>query len=52
LAAVTGGILGVSNETTAVGFFSRADLATLDIVDPHIERIHDFFAGQEAAFFR
>jgi 8-oxo-dGTP pyrophosphatase MutT (NUDIX family) len=52
LAAVTGGTLGVSNETTDVGFFSPPDLAALDIVDPHLERIHDFFAGQAAAFVR
>jgi hypothetical protein len=50
--AITGGTLGVSNETTAVGFFSRADLAALDIIDPHLERIDDFFARQEAAFVR
>ena len=52
LAEITGGTLGVSDETTAVDFFSPADLAALDIVDSHLERIHDFFAGQEAAFVR
>jgi len=52
LAEITGGTLGVSDETTAVDFFSPADLATLDIVDSHQERIQDFFAGQEAAFVR
>jgi ADP-ribose pyrophosphatase YjhB (NUDIX family) len=52
LVAITGGTLGVSNETTAVGFFSQADMAALDIVDPHRERIDDFFAGQDTAFVR
>ena len=52
LVDITGGTLGVSNETTAVGFFSPQEIATMDIVDPHIERIQDFFAGQEAAFVR
>jgi 8-oxo-dGTP pyrophosphatase MutT (NUDIX family) len=52
LAEITSGTPGVSNETTAVGFFSPSEMAELDIVDPHIERIEDFFAGQEAAFFR
>jgi 8-oxo-dGTP pyrophosphatase MutT (NUDIX family) len=52
LAEITGGTLGVSNETTDVHFFSPADLATLDIVDSHLERIQDFFVGQEAAFVR
>ena len=52
LVEITSGTLGVSNETTAVGFFSPPEMAELDIVDPHIERIQDFLAGQEAAFFR
>jgi 8-oxo-dGTP pyrophosphatase MutT (NUDIX family) len=52
LAEIISGTPGVSNETTAVGFFSPSEMAALDIVDPHIERIEDFFAGREAAFFR
>ena len=52
LADITSGTLGVSNETTDAGFFSPSAIAELDIVDPHIERIHDFFANQAAAFFR
>jgi ADP-ribose pyrophosphatase YjhB (NUDIX family) len=52
LAEITSGTPVVSDETTAVGFFSPAEIATLDIVDPHIERLHDFFAAQDAAFFR
>jgi len=52
LVASTGGTLGISNETTDVGFFSPADIAKMDIIDSHIERIHDFLAGQEAAFVR
>jgi ADP-ribose pyrophosphatase YjhB (NUDIX family) len=52
LADVTGGTLGVSDETTAVDFFSPADMAGLDIVDPHVERIQDFLAGKDLAFFR
>lgn len=52
LAEIISGTLGVSDETTAAGFFSPADMADLDIIDPHIERIQDFLAGKEAAFFR
>jgi ADP-ribose pyrophosphatase YjhB (NUDIX family) len=52
LAEITSGTLGVSDETTAAGFFSPSEMAELDIVDPHIERLQDFWAGQEAAFFR
>jgi 8-oxo-dGTP pyrophosphatase MutT (NUDIX family) len=52
LAEITGGTLGVSDETTAAGFFSQPEMAALDIIDPHIERLQDFFAGQEVTFFR
>jgi len=52
LVEITGGTLGVSNETTAVGFFSPQEMATMDIVDPHLERIQDFFSGQTTVFIR
>jgi hypothetical protein len=52
LAEITGGTLGVSHETTAVGFFSPQEMAAMDIVDPHLERIQDFFAAQATAFIR
>ena len=52
LAERTGGTLGLSNETTAVGFFAPAAMATLDMIDPHMERVSDFLVGQDAAFFR
>jgi hypothetical protein len=52
LAETISGTLGVSDETTAAGFFSPAEMAELDIIDPHIERIEDFLAGKDAAFFR
>jgi ADP-ribose pyrophosphatase YjhB (NUDIX family) len=52
LAEITGGSLGLSNETTEAGFFSQTEMATMDIIDAHIERLQDFFAGQETAFFR
>jgi ADP-ribose pyrophosphatase YjhB (NUDIX family) len=52
LVEITGGTLGVSDETTEVGFFASAEMAHLDMIDPHRERIEDFLVGQEAAFFR
>lgn len=52
LAEVTGGTLGLSRETTAAGFFSPAELAALDIIDPHRERLHDFLADQDGPFSR
>lgn len=52
LAEITGGTLGVSNETTAASFFSPQAMADMDIVDPHVERLQDFFTRQAAAFVR
>ena len=52
VAEITGGSLGVSDETTAVGFFSPQAMAAMDIVDPHRERIQDFFVAQATAFIR
>ena len=52
LTAITGGTLGLSDETTDVGFFSLEEMAQLDIIDPHRERVQDFLVGQEAAFVR
>lgn len=47
-----GGALGLSNETTAVGYFSAAEIAELDLLEHHHERIADAFAGQDATFVR
>ena len=52
LTTMTGGTLGLSDETTDVGFFSLEEIAQLDLIDPHWERVQDFLVGQEAAFFR
>ncbi len=52
LVRVLGGSLGLSDETTEYGYFSRAELDTLDLMEHHRPRIADSFAGQEAAFVR
>jgi 8-oxo-dGTP pyrophosphatase MutT (NUDIX family) len=51
-ATITGGAVGLSDETTEVGYFSRTQIAALDLMEHHIERIEDAFAGQVAAFVR
>ena len=51
-AEVTGGVLGLSNETTEFGYFSRDELDTLDLMEHHVERIDDAFSGQEVTFVR
>jgi ADP-ribose pyrophosphatase YjhB (NUDIX family) len=52
LTTITGGTLGLNDETTDVGFFSLDEMAQLDMIDPQRERVQDFFVGQEAAFVR
>jgi 8-oxo-dGTP pyrophosphatase MutT (NUDIX family) len=52
LVRVVSDSLGLSDETTEYGYFSRAELDTLDLMEHHRTRIADSFAGQEAAFVR
>lgn len=47
-----GGIPGLSDETTAVGYFSLPSLQTLDIFPHHRQFILDASSGQSAAFIR
>ena len=51
-AEVTGGKLSLSDETTAYGYYARAEINTLDMLEVHIERIHDSFMDQMQAFCR
>jgi 8-oxo-dGTP pyrophosphatase MutT (NUDIX family) len=48
----TGGALGLSDETTAADYFSADEIAEMDVLPHHVERIADAFAGQVAAFIR
>lgn len=49
---VTGGALGLSNETTAFGYFSPAEIETMDLMAHHRIRIADAFAWQAEPFVR
>ncbi len=51
-AAVIGGELGLSDETTAYGYFSRAEINEIDLMEHHIERVEDAFANAVATFIR
>ena len=51
-AEVSGGEAGLSDETTAYGYFSHAEMEKIDIMEHHRIRIADAFVGQEAAFVR
>ncbi len=45
-AKVIGGTLGLSNETTDAGYYSLAEIAKMDIIEIHQERIRDAFANK------
>lgn len=51
-ASVKSGQLGLSDETTEVGYFSEEEITRLDLMPNHIERMPDIFAEQTAAFIR
>jgi 8-oxo-dGTP pyrophosphatase MutT (NUDIX family) len=51
-AEVIGGTLGLSNETTDFGFFSREELEGLDFLGRHKERIRDTFDNQREAVIK
>ena len=46
------GTPGLSDETTEVGYFTATEIATLDLMEPHRERIADAWTTQPAAFVR
>jgi ADP-ribose pyrophosphatase YjhB (NUDIX family) len=47
-----GGILSTSDETTEVGYFSRADIERMDVGGLDRQRIDDAWAAQAPAFVR
>ena len=47
-----GGTLGLSDETTEVGYFTPEQIAALDLMEHHRERIADAFSAQERAYVR
>ncbi|MBD0335308.1 MAG: NUDIX domain-containing protein [Cyanobacteria bacterium Co-bin13] len=46
-AVVIGGELRLSDETTECGYFSATEIAQLDVMEHHLERIQDTLAGYE-----
>jgi len=48
----TGGTLGLSDETTAYGYFSKEEIARMDVFESHLERIADAFDGSAAPYIR
>lgn len=52
LAEVTGGELGISDETTEANYFSVAEMEQMDVMEAHLERIEDALAQPEGAIFK
>ena len=52
VARVTGGTPGLSDETTAFGWYSLPEMAHLHMVPSHDLRVRDAFANQPQAFVR
>ncbi len=50
-AEVIGGELGLSDETTEAGYFSREEVTEMELLGHHKQRVMDTWAGQTAAFF-
>ena len=51
-AEAVGGELCITDETTEAGYFSRAQIKSMDLMDDFYEIVSDAFAGQEAAIVR
>jgi len=51
-AEVTGGTLGLSNETTDYGYFTLAEIENLEMLLNHKERIQDALKNQVAPFIK
>jgi len=51
-AEVTGGELGLSDETTAFGYFTLDEAAQMDILFHHLQRIQDTIVGEPAALIK
>ena len=51
-AKVTGGELGLSDETTDFGYFSLEEAAQMDIIGNHFGRVRDALLGETAALIK
>jgi ADP-ribose pyrophosphatase YjhB (NUDIX family) len=51
-AEIVGGEPGLSNETTEWGYFSLGEIANMEMLGGHMERIKDIFTGQASAFVK
>ena len=52
VARITGGELGLSNETIEFGWYTPSEIQTMDLVEHHPQRISDALANRAEAFVR
>ena len=50
-AEITGGELGLSDETTEFGWYTMAEMEDMDILEHHIPRIRDAISNRPEAFY-
>ncbi len=51
-AEITGGELGLSDETTDFGWYTVAEMEAMDTVENHVQRIHDALKNRPEAIFQ
>ena len=51
-AKVVGGALGLSHETLAYGYYTQDEIAQMDLMLNHVQRIADVYARQATPFIR
>jgi 8-oxo-dGTP pyrophosphatase MutT (NUDIX family) len=49
---ITGGELGLSDETTDFGWYTLADMEAMDIMENHVQRINDAIQNRPEAVFQ
>ena len=49
---ITGGELGLSDETTEFGWYTVAEMENMDIMEHHVQRIHDAVRNRPEAVFQ
>jgi 8-oxo-dGTP pyrophosphatase MutT (NUDIX family) len=49
---LVGGKIGLSDETTDIGFYSLSEIDTMDILSHHKQFVFDTLTGQDATFIR
>jgi ADP-ribose pyrophosphatase YjhB (NUDIX family) len=51
-AEIVSGEPGLSNETTEWGYFNLEEIARMEMLGGHLDRVRDIFTGQVAAFIK